>query len=161
MAEAMFRHVLEERRCDGIETVSAGTWAAPGYGATTDAADVLSVKGIDLTQHKSRALEKDELRAADLVVAMTSVHAKEIAELDSEAADKTMFIKSLARLDAQPHGATTPDRLQELLALPRPPWRRELDVDDPMGLPRSAYERAMSEIEGGVVKLADFLCPLG
>lgn len=159
MAEAMFRHALLERRCGDIETASAGTWATPGYGATTDAADVLNEKGIDLTNHSSRPLERDELRATDLVVAMTSVHAREIAELDAEAADKTILIKVLAQLEFTPGSGTPRARLEDLLALPRPPWRRELDVDDPMGLPRSAYQRAMGDIEAGVTKLADYLCP--
>lgn len=160
MAEALFRHELERRGCHGIETASAGTWASAGYGATVDAAEVLKAKGIDLTGHTSRGLDQNELDASDLVVAMTSVHAREIAEVDSSAPEKTLLIKVLAELEQTPDGATPAERLAELLSLPRQPWRRELDVDDPMGLPRSAYERAVGEIEAGVVKLADFLCPV-
>ncbi|MEA3056833.1 MAG: hypothetical protein QOD30_2265, partial [Actinomycetota bacterium] len=36
--------------------------------------------------------------------------------------------------------------------------RRALDLDDPMGLPVFAYERAAGEIDLGVQRLADLLC---
>jgi hypothetical protein len=63
-------------------------------------------------------------------------------------------MKELVELDV-PAGAG----LGALLAATRPPSRRSLDVDDPMGLPARAYERAAGEIEAGVKVLAEALCP--
>ncbi|MDQ3879210.1 MAG: hypothetical protein M3290_12805 [Actinomycetota bacterium] len=96
MAEAMLRHAVEERGCRDVEASSAGTWAAEGYGATTDAADVLGEKGIDLTAHVSRPLRSADLQGSDLVVAMTSVHAREIAELDRDGLESYGLTATLA-----------------------------------------------------------------
>jgi hypothetical protein len=62
-------------------------------------------------------------------------------------------MKELVELDLRP-GAGLP----ALLAATRPPPRRSLDVDDPMGMLARSYERAAGEIEAGVKALATALC---
>jgi hypothetical protein len=52
----------------------------------------------------------------------------------------------------------TSARLRSLLSARRPEPRRALDLDDPMGLPVFAYERAAGEIQLGVRRLAEVLC---
>lgn len=160
MAEALFRHELARRDCQDVEVSSVGTWASFGDPATRDAVAVLGARGIDLSGHSSRGLSPSDLGEADLVVAMTSVHVRELLELDPEIETKLILLKQLAELeveDAAP-GATKEGRLRALLEARRPPWRRALDVDDPMGRPLAAYERAASEIEAGVRTLVDLLC---
>jgi protein-tyrosine-phosphatase len=115
---------------------------------------------MDLAPHRSRPLDRGELRRADVVIAMTSVHLREIESLDSESARKTLLMKELAELsfDGPPRGDPR-SRLQRVLAAKRPEWRRALDLDDPMGLPRASYERCLDEIEQAVEALATALCP--
>jgi protein-tyrosine-phosphatase len=159
MAEALLRHLLEERGCRRMEVASAGTWAAAGYPATSEAVATLSGRGIDLGPHRSRPLDASELASADLVVAMTSVHVREITRESPEARDKVILLKELAELDVEDGGGRTlPERLAALLSARRPAPRRSLDVDDPIGLPASAYERCARELEAGVHALADLLC---
>ncbi len=161
MAEALLRRALDKRRCSGIDIASVGTWAYEGQPATHDAIATLRQQGVELAEHRSRAVELGELRAADLIVAMTSVHVRELSSLASEVAGRIVLLKELREIepasfatDATPH-----DKIHALLNGKRPKWRRALDVDDPMGLPISAYERCASELQEGIDTLVDLLCP--
>ncbi len=154
MGEAMLRHELAARGCTDVEVSSCGTWGLAQQPATPDAVTTLGGRGIDLASHRSRALDAAEIAEADLVVAMTSVHVREIAQEVPDALPRVRLMKELAELEITPGGG-----LAGLLAATRPAARRSLDVDDPMGLPSRAYERAATEIEEGVKVLADALCP--
>jgi protein-tyrosine-phosphatase len=159
MASAVLQRVLSERGCAGIEVASAGTWADSGHHATSEACAVVADRGMDLTPHRSRPLDRDELRTADLVIAMTSVHLREIESLDTESARKTLLLKELAELSFDELPGGEPWRgLERVLAAKRPEWRRALDLDDPMGLPRASYQRCLEEIEKAVDALATALC---
>jgi protein-tyrosine-phosphatase len=160
MAGALLRRSLSEAGNDDIEIISAGTWALDGAPASGIAVDVLARRGIDLSSHRSRSLEVDDLRSADLVVAMTSVHVREIARIAPGAIDKVVLLKELAeiRLPKDLGDGSGPGRLQALLEAPRPAARRALDVDDPMGLPATAYERCANDLERGIEVLVRTLC---
>ena len=153
MGEALLRHELARRGCDGIEVSSCGTWGAAAQSATAHAVSVLERRGVDLTSHRSRALDAAEIAEADLVVAMTSVHVREIEEMVPSALPRVRLMKELVELDLQPGAG-----LEALLAATRPAPRRDLDVDDPMGLLPRSYERAAGEIEAGVKVLAAVIC---
>lgn len=153
MGEALLRHELARRGCDGIEVSSCGTWASAPQPATEHAVAVLQGRGIDLASHRSRALDAVELEAADLVLVMTSVHVREIEEMAPAALPKVRLTKELVELDMAPGAG-----LEAVLAATRPAPRRDLDVDDPMGLLPRSYERAAGEIDAGVKALATALC---
>ena len=161
MGEALLRHRLNERGCEDVEVTSVGTWAYYGREATTEAIETLRKRGVDLSSHRSRPVEMEELRAADLIVAMTSVHVREIASLSSEVAERMVLMKELKEIQpaAVPPDADAQQRIAALLNGKRPKRRRNLDVDDPMGLPIGAYERAVREIDEGIEVLASALCP--
>ncbi|MDQ3958528.1 MAG: hypothetical protein M3273_09425 [Actinomycetota bacterium] len=163
MAEGMLRHELTRRGCESVEVTSCGTWGLAAQPATIDAQSVLAGRGIQLETHRSRSLDREEIREADLVIAMTSVHVREIGTAVPEAMGKVRLMKELVELepDDVAAGASPEQRVEALLRATRPPPRRSLDVDDPMGLPTRAYERAAGEIEAGVEALADVLCPPG
>lgn len=153
------RRELELLGCEGIEVASAGTWAGTGSPATRDAVEVVAAYGANLESHSSRSIEAHEIAAADLIVAMTNVHVLELLELAPHAEPKILLVKQLREAEVEPPpGATPNERLAALLAHPKPSWRRAHDLDDPMGLPASAYERAARELNEGVRKLARVLC---
>ena len=159
MAEAILRDELARRGCVDIEVASAGTWADLGNRAMPEALEVLAARGIDFTAHRSRSVDLEELTEADLVVAMTSVHLRELRALVEEVGTKLVLMKELVEMELD--DARAPDlssRLAGLLSAKRPEPRRALDLDDPMGLPVQAYERAAAEIELGVKALAEALC---
>jgi protein-tyrosine phosphatase len=160
MAEGLLRLRLAERGCTDIEVSSAGTWAYDGNPATEGSLGVFQSRGWDLGPHRSRSLTPELLAEADLVIGMTSVHLREIADLDPEAAAKTVLMKELAEIEARSDGAAdAASRLAALLGGKRPEWRRAMDLDDPMGLPQFAYERTFTEIEPGIDALVELLCP--
>jgi protein-tyrosine-phosphatase len=82
MAAALLRAELEAREVEDVEVESAGTWAIDGSPATHDAIGTLAGLGIDLRGHRSKHLSRSQLTRADLIVAMTTVHVREIAEVD-------------------------------------------------------------------------------
>lgn len=163
MAHWMLESFLADRSCGGVTVESAGTWGMIGHPATSEAIDVLARRGVDLSRHRSRGVDPRAVGAADLVVAMTSVHVRELSGLDESVGDKLRLLKELPELASWArHNRTVTDSrsgLEALLAAPRPEPRRALDVDDPIGLPISAYERCAGEIEVGIRALADTLCP--
>ncbi len=160
MAEALFRHAVTERGCNDIEISSVGTWAYYGTPATEEAIETLRSRGVDLTSHISRPVEIDELRAADLLVAMTSVHVRELANLLPEVAGRVVLMKELREIQSAPVGpdATKEERVGALLSGQRPAPRRALDVDDPMGMPIGSYERCANELQEGIDTLVTVLC---
>ena len=159
MAEVMLQAEVARRRCGDIEVASAGTWAGFGNQAQPEAREVMHQRGIDLEAHRSRPVDPQELAEADLVIAMTSVHARELKQLSGEVGTKMLLMKEFTEMEVEECPSTAvDDRLKTLLAGKRPEPRRALDLDDPMGLPVFAYERAAKEIEVGVQRLADLLC---
>jgi protein-tyrosine phosphatase len=129
-----------------------------GNGASADAISVLESRGLDLSSHRSRPLAIEELDSADLIVAMTSAHVREIVALSPRVEHKIRLLKELEKLVQERAAETSSERLAGMLAVARPRRRRALDVDDPMGLPISTYERCVSELETGIRALADVLC---
>jgi protein-tyrosine phosphatase len=159
MAEVMLRAELERRGCSGIEVASAGTWAGFGNPAQPEAREVVRDRGIDLEAHRSRPIDPAELADADLVVAMTSVHARELRQLSDVVDEKMVLMKEFVEMEVDECSSSAQtDRLRTMLAGKRPEPRRALDLDDPMGLPVFAYERAAGEIDSGIKRLADLLC---
>jgi len=158
MAEAVMRHEVERRGCD-IEVASVGTWAYFGNPATDEAIEVLEGRGIDLSTHQSRAMDPKEIREADVIVAMTSVHRREILNIASEVDHKIVLMKELVELAIDgdlPGGSEA--RIERLLGAQRPKWRRAMDLDDPIGKPIGAYEKTVDLIEAGIEVLVDALC---
>ena len=160
MAEALMRHALEERGCDEIKVSSAGTWAYVGSPPTPEAVETVRERGGDLSGHGSRPIEMDELLGADIIAAMTSVHVREIAGLAPEVIDRIVLMKELPEITPLPlpTDARPEEKVESLLRGARPPRRRSLDVDDPMGLPVHAYERTARELTAGIEVLVNTLC---
>ena len=160
MAEGLFRNELRRRGCGGIEVASVGTWGMDGSPATPEAIEAVRAFGVDLTGHRARSLDVVEARAADLVVAMTSVHVGELERMVPDAGGKVVLLKQLAEteVDDVPPGAGLDRRLAALLAGSRPALVRAHDLDDPMGHPLATYELTVNELRKGLERLADLLC---
>lgn len=161
MAEALFSLITRSRQRSEVNVSSAGTWAAKGSRATPDALDVLSSVGVDANQHRSRPLRRKYIEEADIIIAMTSVHSTEIQEKVPDAGRKVFLLKEIMEMKVPDLPADMPveERLQHFLKAKRPQWRRALDLDDPMGLPRPAYIRCIKEVWDGVEALANALIP--
>lgn len=74
MAEALYRAYLEKNKIEGIITASAGVSAFSGDCAAPEAIEVCKERGVDLSYHRSRRLNFEDLNTTDLFVCMTSSH---------------------------------------------------------------------------------------
>lgn len=75
---------------DSVKVESAGTLDLGGRGASRLAHQLAAERGLDLSQHLSRQVDKGMLYHADIVVAMTPSHAVYLAELSRDALRKTV-----------------------------------------------------------------------
>lgn len=86
-----------------IRAFSAGVGAGDGAPMTDEAVQALRRLGIDPPPHRSVALNRDMIRKADVVFAMTQSHVRRILELDPSAGHKVRTL--------DPEGNDIPDPL--------------------------------------------------
>jgi tRNA threonylcarbamoyl adenosine modification protein (Sua5/YciO/YrdC/YwlC family) len=125
MAEAIFRDLLARRlgttadRLEerGISVQSAGTSALAGSPASSEAVQVMSQWGLDLSHHESQPLSAQLVRNADYIFALTRAHRQAIFEEWPEAAARTRLLSHEGR-----------------------------DISDPVGGPLELYRRCAEQI---------------
>jgi protein-tyrosine phosphatase len=152
-AEAMLRHRLGQ---NGVHaSVRSAGLLDGGQPASAHGVDVLAELGIDLSRHRSQGMTPDLLRSADLILAMAREHVREAVVMAPDVFSRTFTLKELVRR-AQRVGPRQPDQpLREWLErVHAGRMTRELmgrsqedDVADPIGQPRRAYERMVSELD--------------
>ena len=158
MAEGLLRRALTDRGIEGVSVSSTGTWGLDGSAATEHAATAAGSLGATLLDHRARTFSGTLAHDADLIIAMTSVHLREIEDMAPGTARRTRLLKELALLEPEhAPGASPEERLAALLAAPRPSYVRAMDLDDPMGLPLAVYERCRDQIQEGVIRLMNLL----
>lgn len=153
MAEVLFRTGVGVVGLD-IRVASGGSLES-GRPADPNAVAVMAERGLDLERHRSRRTIAADLEAAHLVVGMAREHVVSMAGLVPTCFDRTFTLKELeARANAV--GPRKPDQpLDDYLAglaqgrthadfLRASP---DLDIVDPLGRGRRAFERTASELE--------------
>lgn len=153
MAVAVLRSVAATVGFDA-QVASAGTWEA-GVEADPHAVKVMARRGLDLTPHRSHVLATADIDAAHLILAMATDHVVDIAARSPAAFRRTFTLKEfVARATAA--GPRRPDETvaaylerlnegrsySELLRM-----GRSVDIEDPLGQGRRAFERTAGEIE--------------
>ena len=159
-----------ELRARGVDARvgSCGT-AADGRGAVPEMVKAAERRGLDLRSHVGRRLDGALVADADLVLPLTREHLREVVVVRPDAFPRTFTPKELVRRagETAPRGAD--EALGDYLARlhegrsPQQMLRPDPadDVDDPIGGPRSGYERTAAELEGLAAALADLLAPPG
>lgn len=127
MAEYLLQHHLGQKA--NWEISSAGLFTGNGMDASQLAIAVLHEQAIDLTPHRSRAVTKDIIDAATLIVVMTATHVAELKHRFPEAQDRTYLLKSFG----QGQGAG--------------------DIPDPLGGTKAQYRAIRDEIEATLPNL--------
>lgn len=153
MAEVLFRTGVGVVGLD-IRVASGGTWEN-GHPADPHAVSVMADRGLDLERHRSRRTIPADLEAAHLVVGMAREHVVSMVALVPACFERTFTLKELAAR-AVAIGPRKPDQtLEGYIAalgegrthagfLREPP---EIDVVDPLGQGRRAFERTAAELE--------------
>src|ERR1700676_5004779 len=132
MAEGLFRHMVANRPDIGVR--SAGVSTFPGQPPSSHAIEVLAELRIDISKLRSLPLSDELVRGASCIIAMTRSHMESIYYLFPEAAEKTFLLRVF-----EDHAPS-------------------LDVSDPIGLGREAYEVTRDIIRRalpGILKFID------
>ena len=169
MAEALLRHRLHAHGVPAA--VSSAGLLPPGSPATAEAVATMKARGLELDAHRSRRIDRELLAGADLILAMTREHVREVAVLDPPALARTFTLKELVRAgwDVGPRRAGetlgawldrvgSNRRREALLGVGHDP---EYDVEDPVGRPRADYEDTAEELEHLLERVVALVWPPG
>ncbi|MDH3889965.1 MAG: low molecular weight protein arginine phosphatase [candidate division Zixibacteria bacterium] len=108
MAEGALRSLLESKRPDKFEVISAGTIGASGYPATMYAVEAAKLRGADISSHQSQPLTNRLVDSVDLILGMTSSHVDQVLRLADDARSKTYLFKNFPDSDLQGEGVDDP-----------------------------------------------------
>lgn len=92
MAEGILRHRLAELARDDIKVSSMGTRGVDGKAATDLAVSVCLDNNIDISMHRSRALNADEMVKSELIFVMEPVHKEFIHVFFPRVLEKTFLL---------------------------------------------------------------------
>ena len=138
-----------------------------GEPASANGVDVLAARGLDMSSHRSRVLDRQLLEDTDLALAMSREHLREAVLALPDVWPRAFTLKELVRR-GQMIGRRAPgesidawlarahagrDRAELLGSSP------DDDVDDPIGLSRSEYAKTADELSDLVDRLVDLLWP--
>lgn len=160
MAEVLLRRHLEDRGV-AAEVSSAGLMFG-GSPATPAAIEALAADGLDLSGHVSRQATRDLLDQSDLVITMERQHMIELTLMAPDSWPRIFQLVDLVRRAEQvgprPPGQPFPDWVallgegrtrSDILAA-----RLSDDVADPIGQPRSAYDRTKKQLDDLLSRLS-------
>ncbi|WP_084099565.1 hypothetical protein [Demequina sp. NBRC 110051] len=156
--------LLKEYLGDLATVGSAGVSAMVAHGIPAEMLICLDGAGIDGRGHQARQLTA-ELTSADVIVAMTHEHRREIVQENPGALRRTLLFDELvhaARAGAELEGDTPAERLADMPAAIAA-FRPELagmaiaDVPDPYRRDQAAYDESFSIVEAGVKAIAAWI----
>jgi protein-tyrosine phosphatase len=162
LAEAFLRGALERRLGDRAPAVtSAGVFGVGGAPAMPETVRAAAERGVDISSHRVRRLQRVQIERADLVIAMAAEHRAEVARLVPSAASKTFTLKELVRLVESlppPNGGfdlasivADADARRRSGARDNP---NDEDVADPLGMPFESYRAVAWELDEWSDRLA-------
>ncbi len=166
MAQAFLSAMARDRHLN-ITVESMGT--LPGdRPVSSDALAVIGSDGLDISDHRSRLLDAQGLRHADLVLGMAREHVREVVLLEPSAWPHTFTLKELVRrgeaVGPRSPGQPLPDWLvavgvgrqrADLLG-----WSPADDVEDPMDGGSAKYRATAKEVHDLVGRLLALIEPV-
>ncbi len=136
-----------------IVVATRGTHVVEGLPMSMRTRAALVALGVNDHSHRSRQLTSDDLRDADLIVAMAREHVQFVRRTAPQASARTATLKRLARdLPAGPEPLAVRVAALHLDAVDLEPWE---DVDDPAGGDEAIFHECANEIR----VLLDVLAP--
>lgn len=121
MAEAVMRAALGGAE-GGVEVRSAGIGALAGRPAEERARTLMAERGLDISGHVAREVDREMVRWADLVLVMEQAQRRRLVTLDPSAAGKVFLLGH---------------------------WS-DREIPDPFGRDRAAFERSLAAITEAV-----------
>lgn len=167
MAEVLLRRRIGDAGAD-VRVSSAGLHPG-GRPATGHGQATMADRGLDLSSHRSRELDRSLIDEADLVIAMAREHVREVAVFDADALARTFTLKELVRAATAVGPRHGDEPLAQWLARVGAGRRRQAlvgvghdeayDIEDPVGGSRSDYEATADELDHLLALLVDMVWP--
>jgi glycine hydroxymethyltransferase len=134
MAEGFFRAMVAEIKAPRIQVSSAGVGAFDGQSPSRHSVSVMRDEGVDISLQRSQSLTPELVRSVTHIFAMADSHRRVIQAHFPEATEKTFVLREFIVDD-------------EL----------DLDVPDPIGMDRDAYERTRNLIKEAMPSVLEFV----
>ena len=96
MAAGLFRRMLEKAGRNDVEVDSAGVDAVNGQWASGEAMEVMLRNGVNITAHKSKAVDAELVASSDIIVCMEDRHRSAILARWPDASGKTRLLLELS-----------------------------------------------------------------
>jgi len=138
MAEGLLKKYLKERGKNNIEVQSAGIHAIDGFSPTDETVLVMKDEGLDMSYFMSRALTKEMIDKADLILVMERMHKEEVLKRSPGASAKTYLLTEFA-LKGTAESEEDPD------------------IPDPIGMSLSYYKNCLAKIKLEIERIVDLL----
>ena len=164
VAEAFLRAKVDAAGLADVRVHSAGL-LEPGRAVPDDNVAVMDDLGYDLRGHRSRQINAEMLRAADLVVGMAREHVREVAVEVPDVWPRSFTLREVVRRGEEVGPRAPSQPLDEWVAKIHAGRMPAMlvgasdvdDVADPIGQSRRSYETAAGEIENLVGRLFELL----
>ena len=127
-----------------IVVATRGTHVVEGLPMSMRTRSALVALGVNDHSHRSRQLSSDDLRDADLIVAMAREHVQFVRRVHPQAAARTATLKRLAR--DLPAGSDSLAERVAALRLDTVDLEQWEDVDDPAGGDEAVFHECADEI---------------
>ena len=163
MAEGLLRRLFAQAGI-GASVGSAGLLAG-GVPATPEAVATMADRRVDIRHHLSRTVDAEMARSTPLVIGMTRHHVRELCAGYGAPVERTYTLKELVRRGEQVggrlHGESVFTWLQRVNTGRRPADLMgddpDDDIADPVGRPRSFYEKTADVLEDQLRRLVRLL----
>ena len=151
----------------GVQVSSAGTSALVGDPVSPPMAALMEAVGVDTTGFAARQLSPALIRAADLIVTMTSSHRRDTVTMVPAAVQRTFVLGELAHMlggvdsaEVAAAGGTsgsTSERLRAAITIAKrhrtPGVDPAEDIVDPYGRSNSVYATSFAQIQAALEPL--------
>jgi protein-tyrosine phosphatase len=138
-----------------IVVATRGTHVVEGLPMSMRTRSALVALGVNDHSHRSRQLSSDDLREADLIVAMAREHVQFVRRVHPQAAARTATLKRLAR--DLPTGSDPLAERVAALRLDTVELEQWEDVDDPAGGDEAVFHECADQIRDLLDQLAPAL----
>lgn len=133
MAEGLLKKMFSEKGINIVSVSSCGTDASPLFYVPRIVLDIMARRGVDLSKHKSAAIDTDMVDNSDLIIVMDNYHRNNINSSFPNARGKVHLLKEFVKAEGVP------------------------EIADPIGMPDEIYKYTAKEIEICISKLLDVI----
>jgi len=135
-ANIKLKEELKNNSIQNVKVFSGGVWTKDGKPANAKAIESAQNRGIDLSNHKTHSIIKEDLDKADIILIMDRSHRKEIAKISQIALEKTFYLARLIEDSKDIH---------------------PLIIKDPYGRSEEVFQKCFNVIDKALLRVVSLL----